>query len=75
MSVGDFATTLASLMHVCRSAAAGQLHLASVGDSEPPSLGQTDGGAPQQLEAGICARQDQGSVSAKVRLGSHPYHC
>ena len=37
MSVDDFATMLAYLVRVCWSAAAGQLHLASISDSQPPS--------------------------------------
>jgi len=41
MSVDDFATTLAYLMCMCWSAAARQLHLASIGDSEPSSPAQS----------------------------------
>ena len=40
MSVDDFATMLAYLVRVCWSAAAGQLHLASISDSQPPSPAQ-----------------------------------
>jgi len=72
MSVDDFATTLAYLMRVCWSAAAGQLHLASIGDSEPSSPAQPfrakptpSSTPPTQLQAGICAQQERGSVSAK----------
>ena len=67
MSVADFATMLAYLVRVCWSAAAGQLHLASIGDSQPPSPAQhsiareREGGGgqeggeslPQQLKAGL----------------------
>ena len=75
MSVDDFATTLAYLMRVCWSAAAGQLHLASIGDSEPSSPAQSfrakptpSSTPPTQLQAGICAQQERGSVSAKVHV-------
>ena len=75
MSVDDFATMLAYLMRVCWSAAAGQLHLASIGDSEPSSPAQSLRGKPSpspappdgnitRLKAGICTQQE--SVSAKV---------
>ncbi len=75
MSVDDFATTLAYLIRVCWSAAAGQLHLASIGDSEPPSPASLHGsqsssspGPPMmQLRAGICGQQEVGSVGGKVR--------
>ena len=40
MSVDDFATMLAYLVRVCWSATAGQLHLASISDSHPPSPAQ-----------------------------------
>ena len=75
MSVDDFATMLAYLMRVCWSAAAGQLHLASIGDSEPSSPVQSLRGKPSpspappdgkitRLRAGICAQQE--TVGAKV---------
>ena len=77
MSVDDFATMLAYLMRVCWSAAAGQLHLASIGDSEPSSPAQSLRGKPSpspappdetitRLKAGICAQQE--TVSAKVQV-------
>ncbi len=73
MSVDDFATTLAYLIRVCWSAAAGQLHLASIGDSQPPSPAlqrdqpsSSPGPATMQLRAGICGQQEPGSVGAKV---------
>ena len=81
MTVDDFATTLAYLIRVCWSAAAGQLHLASIGDSEPSSPAQPQRGRPSpspgppasgvvmQLRAGLCGQQDAGSVGPKV--GSH----
>lgn len=81
MSVDDFATMLAYLVRVCWSAAAGQLHLASISESHPPSPGQPptrgqqeatrpEGGGSQatQLQAGLCLRQEAGSVSSKVPL-------
>ena len=81
MSVDDFATTLAYLVRVCWSAAAGQLHLASIGDSEPSSPAQSlsERGKPSpspappdgkitKLRAGLCAQQEAGSVTPKVRL-------
>ncbi len=75
MSVDDFATTLAYLIRVCWSAAAGQLHLASIGDSQPPSPApqrdqpsSSPGPATMQLRAGICGQQEPGSVGAKVGL-------
>lgn len=72
MSVDDFATTLAYLIRVCWSASAGQLHLASIGDSQPPSPSQhssqpqTTMQSTMQLREGICAQQEPGSVGAKV---------
>ena len=80
MSVDDFATTLAYLVRVCWSAAAGQLHLASIGDSAPPSPAQSlRGKSPAtsslQLKAGICAQQANGSVSAKVVHQNEPRGC
>ena len=82
MSVVDFATTLAYLIRVCWSAAAGQLHLASIGDSEPASPAQSQRSRPSpspgppvsgvmQLRAGLCGQQDAGSVGAKVRRLVH----
>lgn len=81
MSVDDFATMLAYLVRVCWSAAAGQLHLASISEShppspaQPPSRGQQEatppeggGGSATQLQAGLCLRQEAGSVSSKVPL-------
>jgi hypothetical protein len=79
MSVADFGTTLAHLIRVCWSAAAGQLHLASIGDSTPPlssTVSQQGSSSPSQihkgaeqkvrLQAGICEKQEDGSVSSKV---------
>lgn len=78
MSVDDFATMLAYLMRVCWSAAAGQLHLASIGDSEPSSPAQSLRGKSSscdnvlldgkltRLKAGICSQQE--SVSVKVHF-------
>ena len=83
MSVADFGTTLAHLVRVCWSASAGQLHLASLGDSSPlrkspPSSGLGGGSTPPsqgsevaeeddiQLHAGICVKQGNDAVSAKV---------
>lgn len=83
MSVDDFATMLAYLVRVCWSAAAGQLHLASISESHPPSPAQPpsrgqqettppEGGGPAtQLQAGLCLRQEAGSVSSKVRYLVH----
>lgn len=78
MSVADFATMLAYLVRVCWSAAAGQLHLASIGDSHPPSpsqfhptkeKGHTEENSVlhTQLKAGLCLQQETGSVSSKVQ--------
>lgn len=78
MSVADFATMLAYLVRVCWSAAAGQLHLASIGDSHPPSPSQfhpakekahteENSVPPTQLRAGLCLHQETGSVSSKVQ--------
>lgn len=85
MTVADFGTTLAHLVRVCWSAAAGQLHLASIGDSSPStppvshstpplssSLSRQGSSSPSQvskgvrLQAGICEKQADGSVSSKV---------
>ena len=81
MSVADFGTTLAHLIRVCWSAAAGQLHLASIGDSESPSVPQqrgghspspspamSDEGRINQLRAGICVAQEDNAVSSKVSI-------
>lgn len=70
MSVADFGTTLAHLIRVCWSASAGQLHLASIGDSSSPStcLGEEGAGKKVQLQAGICVEQEDSAVSSKVRV-------
>ena len=82
MTVADFGTTLAHLIRVCWSAAAGQLHLASIGDSSPslPSGSSRPGssspsqvgkgvGQEVRLQAGICEKQADGSVSSKINEG------
>ena len=82
MTVADFGTTLAHLVRVCWSAAAVDLHLASIGDSStstpPLSSGSSRQGSSSpsqigkgvgkevQLQAGICEKQADGSVSSKV---------
>jgi len=81
MSVGDFRTTMAHLMRVGWAAAAGQLHLASIGDvsismdensasfspgPSPSSSVMDEGDREGQLRAGLCMEQVDGAVSPKV---------
>ena len=63
MSVDDFATMLAYLVRVCWSAAAGQLHLASISDSQPPSPAQQ----PPRERAG---HRETTPTSLRERSGS-----
>ena len=89
MSVNDFRTTLAHLMRVCWAAAAGQLHLASLGDSvaatddstssspgpSPSSSVMEEGEREGQLRAGLCMEQADGTVSPKVCMCVCMYVC
>ena len=60
MSVDDFATMLAYLVRVCWSAAAGQLHLASISDSHPPSPAQTHTGGNRETTPSSLREQGAG---------------
>ncbi|CAI8010592.1 Ubiquitin carboxyl-terminal hydrolase 24, partial [Geodia barretti] len=76
MSVDDFATMLAYLVRVCWSAAAGQLHLASISDSQPPSPALHHRGnrdtTPTSLTERVAGQEGEGGGagrSAQLRAG------
>ena len=74
MSVDDFATMLAYLVRVCWSAAAGQLHLASISDSQPPSPAQPRSRGnrettPTSLMDRASSESDGGSRITQLRAG------